>query len=301
MQKLRLKDVAKLSDNDRLIFFASDVVIFALAAAGCDVSGLNNRDLNKYFYNRNYLKVFAPLALDEIGDTRGAAALMFLHNFLSSVCTPYYDKWVRLYKLLVEADYDPLANVDANETFTTTTAHGHTVTNTGTQGMQHGESISHTGTEQLSHGESISHTGTEQNAHGESINHTGTQTNESGVYGFNSASAVDSNTDTRTDNLTEAHTGTDTRTDNLTEAHTGNDTRTDNLTEAHMGTDTRTDNLTETHGGTDTVTETRRRIGNIGVTQSQQLLESEVRVRKLYQFWDIAFEDIEKVLFINIY
>lgn len=54
---------------------------------------------------------------------------------------------------------------------------------------------------------------------------------------------------------------------------------------------------TVNHTGVRTLT----RSGNIGVTTSQQMLESELKLRALYNMVDILFTDIDKVLCLSIY
>lgn len=60
--------------------------------------------------------------------------------------------------------------------------------------------------------------------------------------------------------------------------------------------------LTDTEGGTTGTTHSyeKTRSGNIGVTTSQQMLESELEIRK-YDFYVSVFEDIDKVLTIPVY
>ena len=53
---------------------------------------------------------------------------------------------------------------------------------------------------------------------------------------------------------------------------------------------------TTTHTGTETLT----RAGNIGVTTSQQMLESEFKVRQ-YDFYKMIYNDIDSVLCLSIY
>lgn len=53
---------------------------------------------------------------------------------------------------------------------------------------------------------------------------------------------------------------------------------------------------TTTHTGTETLT----RSGNIGVTTSQQMLESEFKVRQ-YDFYKMIYNDIDSVLCLSIY
>lgn len=89
-------------------------------------------------------------------------------------------------------------------------------------------------------------------------------TNDHGVFGFNSAEA------------SPAETNTETRTA-LGSGTTDNVKRTDNLTE-----------------------ETTRH-GNIGVTTSQQMLESELNFRKNYQFYQQIFELVDSAICLKVY
>ena len=256
-----------------------------------DITGFNSFYIdNMYAFRSNektisptieaYIKAFTP----EL--TAGTTPREKLSRMIAM---KYKTSWEHLYAI-TKAEYNPIANVESDETFTTTTEHGHTVQNTGTQGMQHGEHITHTGTEQQSHGETITNTGTSGTVSAVTAANT-----ENSIYGFNSSTAVPA------DSSTASNSGSSTRTDNLSEAHTGNDTRTDNLTEGHSGTDTRNDNLTETHGGTDTVTEHRVREGNIGVTMTQQMLSAEFDFWGMFTFWDTVFKDIDRELTLAVF
>ena len=67
--------------------------------------------------------------------------------------------------------------------------------------------------------------------------------------------------------------------------------------------DTDTGTQTQAESGMDTQTRnyTLRRHGNIGVTTSQQMLESERNVWLWNFFRDIVFPDVDRVLSIPIY
>lgn len=97
---------------------------------------------------------------------------------------------------------------------------------------------------------------------------TGTDTSDTGVYGFDSSGISPSSKEQLTHNTNEADTGT--------------------ITDAGTGTDTDTRNYTLT------------RQGNIGVTTTQEMLQSEI---KLWQ-WDyfrVVFSDIDKIMTLAIY
>lgn len=112
-----------------------------------------------------------------------------------------------------------------------------------------------------------------------------TTTDENVVHGFNSTDAVPSDEQTKraTGTSETVRTGTDTRTYNTTDADTG--TQTDN----DGGSDTRTRNYTLT------------RSGNIGVTTSQQMIESERALWMWNFFQNVVFPDIDRVLTIQVY
>lgn len=161
----------------------------------------------------------------------------------------------------LSAQYDPISNYDMTETETTTGTDSNTVTNTGTQ--------------------TTARTGTQGTVTAETTTGTGSDNGESGVYGFNSSTAVG-------DATTEMNT-TQSATDNIQA------TRTDNLT------DRRTDNLTETGSGTRLENRTLTRTGNIGVTTSQQMLQSERELWMWSFFYDVVFKNVDKVLSIATY
>lgn len=144
-----------------------------------------------------------------------------------------------------------------------------------------------------------------------------------------------SGTDTTTYNLTEAETGTqanvttgtNTTTYDTAEADTGtqttqktgsdsteygtSETDTGTQTNRRSGTDTRTYNttdtddniITDTEGGSDSHTRNYflTRTGNIGVTTSQQMIQSERDLWKWNYFRDVVFPDIDKSLCLLVY
>lgn len=125
---------------------------------------------------------------------------------------------------------------------------------------------------------------------------------------------------TRTDDLSHARTGTDTRTPSLTvttdnsvygfnsgatpspsskvtDTTTGSDATQYGNTLKDTGTVTNADSGEDT----DTNNYTLKRSGNIGVTTSQQMLESEYELRKKNYFGDVVFADLDKLLTLSIY
>lgn len=122
--------------------------------------------------------------------------------------------------------------------------------------------------------------------------HTDQVTESSKTNGHSEASYTDTmSSDQHVDSSKEA-----THTDTLSKAaHTDTvtiDEHTDTLTEG-----AKSDTLTE---GSRTDTHTLTRTGNIGVTTSQQMLESELALRK-YDFYKNIYEDIDSLLTLKVY
>ena len=129
------------------------------------------------------------------------------------------------------------------------------------------------------------------------------------VYGFNSSVGVNDS------ERSETHTGTDTvtNTGTVTTANTGTDsvTNTGTVRTVTSGTDQTTYNTTDADtgtiqhadGGTDSETITHRltRSGNIGVTTSQQMIQSERELVMWNYFREIVFPSVDKILTLSIY
>ena len=122
------------------------------------------------------------------------------------------------------------------------------------------------------------HETTKNNTDTPDITRTSNGSNDSAgsLYGFNSTSAVPSDEANGTSQSTDKETGTVTSNGK------------------ENGTNTRTDNLKET------ITHELTRSGNIGVTTSQQMIESELELRKK-QFYNIMIHDIINFLCLPIY
>lgn len=137
-----------------------------------------------------------------------------------------------------------------------------------------------TNTDNIDRGDTIQKTGTEK-----------TETDETNTVTYNTEEA-----NTGTD--TTKHTGDNTITYNTTEADTGNNTTTFNTTDTDSGTVTDQDSGQDVHTNNYTLT----RFGNIGVTTSQQMLESELMLRSVWNFfYSIVFPDIDKCLTLRVY
>ena len=212
-------------------------------------------------------------------------------------------------------------DIDGTETRTDNLTHA----KTGTETVDVDETD--TRTDNLTHGKTGTETRTDNLTDTTTPNLTTNTANT--VHGFNSSTGVPSGEQvgTETGTNTVTHTGTEQRQYNLTETDTGTQTTvkdgtnetTFNTSETDTGTQTTgtdatnetTFNTTDTDtgtqsnvdGGSDTSTRNYEltRSGNIGVTTSQQMIESE-RALWIWNFFrDVVFPDIDRVLTLQIY
>lgn len=179
------------------------------------------------------------------------------------------DTWEKMWDALTAA-YKPLENYNMTERLT-----NDTTTRQGTSGSTRTDNLAHTktGTETVTPNLTDTETPNE------------TRNGNSGVYGFNSATAVPDTTDT------ETRTGTNTRTT------TGSSATQYNTSDADTGTQTTQD----THNDTETRTYALTRSGNIGVTTSQQMLESEMQLRLRWNFYAVLACMFEKEYCIGVW
>lgn len=195
----------------------------------------------------------------------------------------YSERWSKLYATMT-AEYNPIENYRMTEEGTRIS----TEDIKRTRSVNDNETISHGGTE------TISRDSDETETPAEVVTKTGSGTanQNKNVYGFNSTDGVpaENQTGQTTTTDTETHSGTNKR------VSTGSETRTPNLTEdrnlSGSGNDTESQSEDMSH--------TLSRHGNIGVTTSQQMLESE-RALWMWQIFDVVFADVDRILSIPIY
>lgn len=229
------------------------------------------------------------------------------YKLATAIYTMFGDKWEKLWDA-INAEYDPLNNYDMTETEETHGTNRETLTKTGTNTttMTGTDTNAKTGTETLNMTGTDTHakTGTETlNMTGtDTTNHTGNTENE--VSAFNSSSYVDNSKDTQNTTDAETRNMSDATTYNTTDAETRNmsDATTFNTTnlETRNMTDTETRNTTDTTSGGNDEARTLTRSGNIGVTTNQQMLQSEIELRK-WNFFLSVFNDIDSMLTLSIY
>ena len=209
-----------------------------------------------------------------------------IYDTLSDIIIARYkDKWNRIYNALVEGEYNVLDNynmveertpdltdtrtLDLLNTLTKNTTDERTLdlTDERTPDLHTDDKTSVN--QDITNNENVNRFGYNDNgATGSPYEKKTTTATGNAELNYSDRDIDESGTDTNT------HTGTDTM------EHTGYDTSAD------TGTDT------TTHTGTETLT----RRGNIGVTTSQQMLESELKLRALYNMVIIIYDDIDKVL-----
>lgn len=221
--------------------------------------------------------------------------------------------WTKLYET-TKYEYNPIYNYDRTEEETVTTSgtnqasgqdsrtgsgtDSSTVQNSGSDSTAHGHVITNSGTD------STTHTGTDTTLRTgiENVAHSGTgnvmhsvQAYDDQVLQSQSADAETRNfSDNTTRNLSDAETLnlTDETTHDLKETHSGTDSVTYGGKTTNTG--TRSDSDSVTYGRKDTrnetITRTVRAYGNIGVTTTQQMIQSSRDIAK-FCLSDIIISD----------
>ena len=199
----------------------------------------------QYHGNHSGRKKISPLVTSLVDWTTDppsidSADITILATVIKSM---FSTNWANLWNRFTTV-YDPLINYDITEELTKTDTNTGTVTDAGTVG--HGQ---------------VTTTVSENDA-----------TGEANVFGFNSATAVPSDTTTVTNDstVTATNSGTDT---------TGNTTTNDLTNESES---------------------TLRRYGDMSVRSTQDILSGEFKLWQI-KFFDIVFADIDSVLTTQVY
>ena len=207
------------------------------------------------------------------------------------IFTMFADKWAKLWNAL-QIEYNPINNYNMveNETTNEIVDGDETHTGTDTSAKTGTETTTATGTDTVANSgtDRTTHTGTD------TTEHVGTNENE--VSAFNSSSYQDNEKNSIDTTDTETINTTDSTTHGKTETETRN--MTDTVT--HNTTDTVTHNTADTNDETRDITRELTRSGNIGVTTTQQMLQSEIELRK-WLYYQSVFNDIDTILTLSIY
>ena len=209
------------------------------------------------------------------------------------IYTMYGVNWEREWNSLFY-EYNPIDNYSMTEQMTddtTVTQYGRTHTKTDDLELKKTGTVT----------DNLRKTGTDTNVltktGTEALTPNTTDTGSTSTYGFNSTNAVPSGASSNT------KTGSETTTYNTTDNTTVTYNTTDANTTTYNTTDKDSGTVTDADTGTDTNTRnyTLTRKGNVGVTTSQQMIQSD---RDLYMwnfFYTVVFPDIDKVLTLGIY
>lgn len=252
-----------------------------------------------YYYNHAGQKNISPLVSGILGsDTLlNDAEKTKIGKVVFDMCNQNWQyEWDAMF-----TDYNPIENYNADETETITHGGNDTLSKTGTDAhaLSGADTEHETGTNTISNSgnDTVTNTGTTTDTN---KNENGTTETKNQIYGFNSTDAADDSTSTTTVNQTI----TDTREDNLTATTTHglktDDTRNMSNTTTYGRTDTENIDITEKTDYNNNENRTLKRHGNIGVTTSQQMIESELELRKKF-FYEIVFRDIDHYLTLSVY
>lgn len=249
----------------------------------------------EYFGNHSGDKIISPLVSKLLVDDKLTSDS--ITRLASIIFSLNGDNWSRLYSALQE-EYKALQNYNGDETRTVTT------TDTGT------DTFSHTGNETntLNDSSSNTRTGSEslESSGSDSLSKTGTvgsqgsNLSDNNVFGFNSSSSVPSDSSNSSNNSTDTYNLSDKTSYGKKDTKVYNNvsdsgSRESTNTVSNESSDTETKNL-QTN-----TSETFHREGNLGVTTSQQMLESEFELRMKYRFFDVVFADVDKTLALQLY
>lgn len=212
-----------------------------------------------------------------------------------SIFSIYSNKWSRLYRIL-SLEYEPIENYNMTETEQTVSTNENT--DTITTNTTNSNDVTETNTGTNTSNDSESTTGKNVITDSRTITENNNVTNNNALYGFNSVSGVnsDSQNGTETRNTTDENTHNDDLKGTRTNEHSEN-INTSKVTAQKNDIKDIKDG-THTENGSQDRTLTRH--GNIGVTTSQQMLNSEIELWQ-WDFFSGVFKDIDKVLTIQTY
>lgn len=212
-----------------------------------------------------------------------------------SIFSIYSNKWNRLYRIL-SLEYEPIENYNMTETEKTTSTNENTDTITTNTTNSNDVTETNTGTNTANDSENT--TGKNTITDSRTIAEDNSVTNNNSLYGFNSASGVnaDSQNGTETRNTTDNNTHNDDLKGTRTNEHSENINTSKVTAQKNDIKDVK--DGTHTENGSQDRTLTRH--GNIGVTTSQQMLNSEIELWQ-WDFFSGVFKDIDKILTIQTY
>lgn len=212
-----------------------------------------------------------------------------------SIFSIYSNKWSKLYRIL-SLKYEPIENYNMTEIENTTSTNENT--DTITTNTTNSNDITETNTGTNTANDSENTTGKNTITDSRTVDENNNVINNNSLYGFNSASGVnsDSQNATETRNLTDSNTHNDDLKGTRTNEHSENINTSKVTAQKNDVKDVK--DGTHTENGSQDRTLTRH--GNIGVTTSQQMLNSEIELWQ-WNFFSGVFKDIDKILTIQTY
>lgn len=212
-----------------------------------------------------------------------------------SIFSIYSNKWSRLYNIL-SLKYEPIENYNMTETENTKSTNENTDIITTNTTNSNDVTETNTGTNTVNDSENT--TGKNVITDSRTVTENNNVTNNNSLYGFNSSSGVnsDSQNGTETRNVTDGNTHNDDLKGTRTNEHSENINTSKVTAQKNDIKDVK--DGTHTENGKQDRTLTRH--GNIGVTTSQQMLNSEIELWQ-WDFFNGVFKDIDKILTIQTY
>ena len=212
-----------------------------------------------------------------------------------SIFSIYSNKWSRLYRIL-SLEYEPIENYNMTETENTTSTNENA--DTITTNITNSNNVTETNTGTNTANDSESRIGKNVITDSRTITENNNVTNNNSLYGFNSVSGVnsDSQNGTETRNTTDNNTHNDDLKGTRTNEHSENINTSKVTAQKNDIKDVKDGTHTE-NGSQD---RTLSRHGNIGVTTSQQMINSEIELWQ-WDFFSGVFKDIDKILTIQTY
>lgn len=262
--------------------------------------------VNRLLVSNESQQIVRPVVLND-------ADVLMLSGMIRDM---YADNWTRLWDALT-AEYGILDNTDAHVKQTTTTER----TGEDTQTTQYGKTQNHEKSDTIDNTNTVTYgkttadernmttSGNDTTEHGHIVEGSNDRSNTHSVSAFESGTMTPQNEDIDNSSNRETHSGSDTVRHNSTEQGT-NSIRESGTDETagktiEQGTDKITDGGEDNVNGTkhemESVTYEETRKGNIGVTTSQQMLESEFKMRRAWRMQEFIYADIDRLLTIPKY
>lgn len=232
----------------------------------------------------------------------------------------FENEWDRFHTLMV-TQYDPIANVDANETTTETRnltlrdITSDTRTNTKTTDSTETKNLTHTDdatdTKSTTRNTDTTENTNQSSSNSQTDSKSTSQTTENNINAYNNVQAKPASNQEvlQTDNNSTSITGSndvdtttnidETISDTLDHDNTSRDTGT-NVFDIDE-TNTESYSHDNSHTDTGTVTTTVRRVGNIGVTMTQQLIQSDLDLWSKNKLYDKLLFDVADFLTERVY